>query len=215
MYNTNYPISVLLPKAVRASEGGISVVQNGSQFSHQSLGPGKPMYTFSATSRWFLLPKVGGATFWWLLRALILHTTVWLDGARPANTCILPTFPWIMPTRPHGIPTPVESRKSGTFGGKCIRWFTLTLNLCQFVEHLGRRRSSNCGTWRITPTFSTTQNGETWQTPSSTSFNKVAHSSTNGPKFEPSGDRTVVDESTHNPEFKGSNPAAAGTQGRK
>jgi hypothetical protein len=26
---------------------------------------------------------------------LILDPTVWLDGARPANTCILPTFPWI------------------------------------------------------------------------------------------------------------------------
>ncbi len=33
------------------------------------------------------------------------NATVWLDGARPANTCIPPTFPWIrhklMPSNTH------------------------------------------------------------------------------------------------------------------
>ncbi len=33
--------------------------------------------------------------------------TVWLDGARPANTCIPPSFPGNLPMQPHNnIPTP-------------------------------------------------------------------------------------------------------------
>ncbi len=28
-------------------------------------------------------------------KILIMYPTVWLDGARPANTCIPPSFPWI------------------------------------------------------------------------------------------------------------------------
>ncbi len=35
----------------------------------------------------------------------LLHPIVWLNGTRPANTCILPSFPWIrhekMPTNAH------------------------------------------------------------------------------------------------------------------
>jgi hypothetical protein len=34
----------------------------------------------------------------WAARiTLMLDPTVWLDGARPANTCILPSFPWMAP----------------------------------------------------------------------------------------------------------------------
>jgi hypothetical protein len=32
--------------------------------------------------------------------------TVWLDGARPANTCIPPTLWGNVPTQPRGVPTP-------------------------------------------------------------------------------------------------------------
>jgi len=32
--------------------------------------------------------------------------TVWLDGARPANTCIPFSFPGNMPTHLHGLSTP-------------------------------------------------------------------------------------------------------------
>jgi hypothetical protein len=33
-------------------------------------------------------------------------STVWLDRARPANTCIPPTFLGNVPTQPCGVPTP-------------------------------------------------------------------------------------------------------------
>jgi hypothetical protein len=35
---------------------------------------------------------------------LILDTTIWLDGARPANPCIPPSFPWMAPV--HCLPYP-------------------------------------------------------------------------------------------------------------
>jgi hypothetical protein len=41
----------------------------------------------------------------------LLHATVWLDGARPANTCIPPTFPWIR----HEI-MPTNARQGGQGG---------------------------------------------------------------------------------------------------
>ncbi len=31
--------------------------------------------------------------------------TLWLDGARPANTCTPPSFPWNAPMQPHCVPT--------------------------------------------------------------------------------------------------------------
>jgi hypothetical protein len=34
----------------------------------------------------------------------ILDPTVWLDGARPANTCILPSFPWMVPVNRTAYP---------------------------------------------------------------------------------------------------------------
>jgi hypothetical protein len=33
-----------------------------------------------------------------------LHPTVWLDGARPANTCIPPSFPWMVPAHRGAYP---------------------------------------------------------------------------------------------------------------
>jgi hypothetical protein len=64
-----------------------------------NTGPGKIRYTFSAGFRQFLQepPKVAQ-------RVLILHPTVWLDGAGPANTCILPTIAWNAPTHRGAYP---------------------------------------------------------------------------------------------------------------
>ncbi len=37
--------------------------------------------------------RLSGATFGGSCSLSLLDPTVWLDGARPANTCILPSFP--------------------------------------------------------------------------------------------------------------------------
>jgi hypothetical protein len=42
--------------------------------------------------------------FAWSWIILILDLTVWLDGARLANTCILPSFLWMVPTHRTAYP---------------------------------------------------------------------------------------------------------------
>ncbi len=53
--------------------------------------------------------------FWLLLRILILDPTVWLYGARPANTYIPPSLPWI---RLQVLPT---------ITSLLVRWWSTTL----------------------------------------------------------------------------------------
>jgi len=45
--------------------------------------------------------------------------TVWLDGARPANTCISPSFLGNVPAQLHSLPTPkihLQEKKLAKFG---------------------------------------------------------------------------------------------------
>ncbi len=49
--------------------------------------------------------------------ASLLHGTVWLDEARPANTCIPPSFPWIR----HQIP-------AHQYPPRWLRWLNHQLN---------------------------------------------------------------------------------------
>ncbi len=59
--------------------------------------PGRPVRSHSGLARAMLASVVHELrfTFSWITQ--ILDPTVWLDGARPANTCILPSIPWMAP----------------------------------------------------------------------------------------------------------------------
>ncbi len=46
--------------------------------------------------------------------------TIWLDGARPANTCIPPSFPGNVPVQPSGAPT------------KKYVWEYMKMDVCEY-----------------------------------------------------------------------------------
>ncbi len=60
----------------------------------------------------------------------ILDPTVWLDGARPANTCIPPSFPWI---RHKIIPTNAcQGGQGGDLGH--AYWMALEGKNCSLIQ---------------------------------------------------------------------------------
>ncbi len=91
---------------------------------------------------------------------LILDPTVWLDGARPANTYIPPSFPWMVPAHHATYPTSKSQmrgplpqiwfgstivEKLGTFWPTTVAWFNrqlLSVNLyCRPTRHRSKTTS--------------------------------------------------------------------------